>query len=447
MRWMVVPALLACATTMSSVAGADDETDAKALVERWVIDQNTASFADYETLYAKRFFGIRRSGEREVDLDRAGWMKDRKRMFNPKRPAKVEVGDLRVTIVPSGIELTFTQKFSQGTFSDEGHKQMLLRRDEGQLRIADERMQSSHLEHEKAPKPLPWTSALGIVNSEGIVLPYAVEKSWVAPGKPRQRVDKNGRQVTRWKLHPDRLPAAARALVGRPVEIFTSNGKTCETRIKSLALVAVVSFDPQMGGSGDADSDINVFDTEARLMAEVEGACDKGFVARELGVQPPPVFATELKDPALKKAALAAARALPLYRAMTASRASKHDWVWETQWRDMRATVTGVPERWISVSLYGEGGCDSDALQLWALFSVTDSPTGPKLTLLNDPGKEAVTPTLLLDVDGDGAPEILYDLGSLNELGYDFDGGVVRRKAGRLGDVEKVRNRYLGCPC
>ena len=63
-----------------------DDDKAKAIVERWLAAQNAGDFAAYEALYAKKFQGTRRSGNKVVTLDRAGWMRDRKRMF--KAPMK-----------------------------------------------------------------------------------------------------------------------------------------------------------------------------------------------------------------------------------------------------------------------------------------------------------------------------------------------------------------------
>jgi len=51
-------------------ASLDDE--AHAFVEAWQDAQNHGDFPAYQATYAARFTGIRRSGPREVRLDRAG---------------------------------------------------------------------------------------------------------------------------------------------------------------------------------------------------------------------------------------------------------------------------------------------------------------------------------------------------------------------------------------
>ena len=57
------------------------EGDARGVVDGWLAAQNAGDLAAYDKLYAARFTGIRRSGPRTVRFDRAGWMRDRARMF------------------------------------------------------------------------------------------------------------------------------------------------------------------------------------------------------------------------------------------------------------------------------------------------------------------------------------------------------------------------------
>jgi ketosteroid isomerase-like protein len=135
-------ALVAPAARADTAAG--DSADARALIARWVEAQNQGDFAAYQSLYARTFTGVRRSGGRTVNLDREGWMRDRKRMFG--KPMKVTVGDLQLS--PAGA--TFTQTFESGRYQDSGKKQLAFAREEGGLRIAREEMLESKL---AAPPP------------------------------------------------------------------------------------------------------------------------------------------------------------------------------------------------------------------------------------------------------------------------------------------------------
>ena len=80
-----------------------------ALVDAWLAAQNNGDFAAYEKLYADKFTGVRRSGARTVSLDRAGWMRDRERMF--QKPMKVSASDLRSPPRRPRARVTFVQEF------------------------------------------------------------------------------------------------------------------------------------------------------------------------------------------------------------------------------------------------------------------------------------------------------------------------------------------------
>src|SRR5262249_27020631 len=82
MRLIAVAVLVALGgLARADTAGADLSPEVRALVDAWLAAQNRGDFAAYEKLYAQKFTGVRRSGTRTVSLDRAGWMRDRKRMF------------------------------------------------------------------------------------------------------------------------------------------------------------------------------------------------------------------------------------------------------------------------------------------------------------------------------------------------------------------------------
>ncbi len=57
------------------------EDKAKALFDRWLRAQNEGDFATYQSLFASRFGGVKRAGERVSRFSRDGWLSDRKRMF------------------------------------------------------------------------------------------------------------------------------------------------------------------------------------------------------------------------------------------------------------------------------------------------------------------------------------------------------------------------------
>jgi len=118
-------------------ATARAQGDPRALVDAWLAAQNQGDFAAYQALYAPQFVGIRRSGAKVVELDRAGWLKDRERMF--KKPMVVKAKDLRV----DDLRVQFVQTWQSGTYKDTGRKQLMLVKVGSDLRIAREELLES----------------------------------------------------------------------------------------------------------------------------------------------------------------------------------------------------------------------------------------------------------------------------------------------------------------
>src|SRR4051812_31381121 len=117
---------------------ADPKSDAHALLTDWLDAQNTGNFADYQSLYAPSFTGVRRSGPRTASFDRAGWMADRERMF--RKPMTVSAEKVRVIADAASARVIFVQRWASGGYSDVGAKELVLRRGPGGFRIAREEL-------------------------------------------------------------------------------------------------------------------------------------------------------------------------------------------------------------------------------------------------------------------------------------------------------------------
>lgn len=118
-----------------------DSDDALGLIERWLDAQNQGDFDTYQRLYAGKFEGIRRSGAKVTRLDRAGWVKDRERMFRSKMV--VSAADRKVEPYGSGYRVTFTQTWASGKYKDMGTKELIVLDEDGELRIFREEMLQS----------------------------------------------------------------------------------------------------------------------------------------------------------------------------------------------------------------------------------------------------------------------------------------------------------------
>ena len=129
-----------------------NETDARALVEFWVVAQNRGWFEEYQAFYAADFVGLRRSGSTERTFDRAGWMAYRTRLF--KRPMTVAVDEINVSRGEGEtLVVLLRQSFRQGNYEDEGRKRLVLCPSPQGLRIAREEVLESRRIH--APEPVP----------------------------------------------------------------------------------------------------------------------------------------------------------------------------------------------------------------------------------------------------------------------------------------------------
>ena len=126
---------------------------AKSLVDVWLTAQNTGNLAVYRTLYAENFTGVRQSGSRTVNLDLAGWIKDRTRMFTSSSRMQVSISDITAEEDDEGVHFIFTQRFKQGSYQDVGPKHLLISQEYGAMKIVREEMLASHMIPSRSAQP------------------------------------------------------------------------------------------------------------------------------------------------------------------------------------------------------------------------------------------------------------------------------------------------------
>jgi len=181
------------------------ERDVRGVVDGWLVAQNAGDFAVYDKLYAAKFTGIRRSGPRTVRFDRAGWMRDRARMFG--KPMTVAISDVKIRTGGAAALVSFTQTFAQGSYKDAGPKQLVIVRNAGALRIASEKMLRSNIES----APVPADERFRFVVSGGLLLSQSPDEG-LGDGRPDVRGRRSGGRRAAGRR--GQAAARARALAG-----------------------------------------------------------------------------------------------------------------------------------------------------------------------------------------------------------------------------------------
>ena len=230
MRALLV-GLLVCTVARADIANNEHAPEVRALVDAWRKAQNDGDFAAYQALYAARFTGVRRSGPRTLRFDRAGWMRDRQRMFGKKM--SVDVDKLAVASAGSTARATFVQSFAQGSYRDSGEKQLVLVREGGALRIAQEEMLASRV---AAPAASPIDAFAWIVDG-GVQLTDNPDPAW---GKGKRSLEVGQPTVVRQPVGANALPPEWAAWKGRTVRTFDEHGTACEAKVTGFALVGRV---------------------------------------------------------------------------------------------------------------------------------------------------------------------------------------------------------------
>lgn len=386
-----------------------DQAEVKAAVEAWLAAQNQGNFASYQALYAEKLEGVKRVGARTWRFARDGWMADRQRMF--KKPMTVAVRDLEISGSARTPVVSLVQSFRQGKFADEGPKRLVFTRAGGALRIAREEMLHSVVEN----APTPATSAAMLTITLGAtsyaVLDEPADASW---GTGKLEGPMTHRSGTFFALrHAGKAPMPAQ-WKDRQLVVYSALGRKCEATIARLVLL-----------SGGTPHFIDV-----QVWEGFEGAppVPRSQRVREIYDLAPPVLAAELAvdkscEPVLATAAetkatvftpaasdgesadaVSAFRQLPAYRALqtefTGTYGGKGEWAATPKTLVLEHGAQRVVLVWANQG----SGCGDFYGALTAMYA---AGPGHRLRLLTLGEPAYFEPRLVLDVDGDGVPEVV----------------------------------------
>ncbi len=437
--------LLLVSPALAAESGVDDSA-ARDLLARWLGAQNAGNASDYNALYAERFFGIKRSGPRTYRFDRAGWIRDRGRMF--RRTMRVEAGEVTVSTDGRAAVVRFVQTWASGTYKDVGPKQLVIVRDKGAVRIAREEMLGSTKAGAATAKTLDPARFAFVLDTHHLVLDDDARGEWTT--QPPRLLSRDPYVAV--APTNDKLPAPWRAWLGKAVTRFDAGGDPCSGKVAEL--VVLTGFDPHFGSRGYWEGHPN-FNDDAKplsaekvaeevwrggathwLVARIEGeACPGALWGRpaETGAPPKP----SVSKTKLEAAALSRFRALKGYRAVQklfGDEGGKKQTRWEL-FEGMKPRLSSFAfgsRRYVAVSGESGHGCGGFYGSFWALFGTTADGKLQLLTDPNDPG-ELFHPTAIIDSDGE--PEFLSP------------GRLVRPVGPVFMPTDEARYPSFDCPC
>jgi ketosteroid isomerase-like protein len=434
---LVAGALVLAAAAHADTGAGDLGPEARALVDGWLAAQNQGDFAAYDKLYAKKMTGVRRSGPRTVSLDRAGWMKDRQRMF--QKPMKVTASDVRIAATPAAARVTFTQEWESGTYHDRGPKQLVVVREDGAVRIAREEMLAS-TRAPAAAQSAAVTPAAFIIGSYAIIADN-IEEGY---GTGAPRIDDDGDPVISSRRAVG-LPPELAGFAGRTLVVYSPGSAPCNAKVKDVRMLSVVV--PHFGTRQEwHDKSERERAAEAwsiggiMVGARLEG-CTIGDAAFARSAELPPLsLVAPATEAALRARAIAQLRALPSWRALQKEWVGEHHGKgrWDERAPDAEIEVQRweLPQPLVTVSAHAFDGCAGFGGEVFAVFEVH----GDALKLIGEPGAMRPGAALMLD----GTPTFF---GGPGWSDYGTGAQLVPADPRRGGDARKLAFPYLDCPC
>ncbi len=437
------------------------ESDVLALLGSWVAAQNAGRFEDYEKLYAERFTGTKRVGTREKKFDRAGWIADRRALF--QKPFTVSAENPSISLAGSSAVVEFTQKWANATYRDSGQKQLVLLKDR-ELRIASEEMKTSELQDSAPAADIPSFEEFAWVRERPghktvLLLPGPVDLNAVT-GRTEYVNDHEAERPVVAKALPPRLAA----LSGQRFALYGEGGKLCEAIAGEF--VVLVDATPHFGmvqqwnGQDGAQPVSQASRAEALwslsraggrmlgLTVDTSACPGKPRFARDAQKSVARVWLNERVAPAELDSVLEFARKTKphqeLQRAYDQLKLVKGPWDAQDAPR-AQAFSDGQGQTFVSLLLSGSDGngcaAEFDA-KLWLLLK----KSGTTWVLQSaDEGVQAHSkfPRFLaplfadfaFDLDGDGHPELLGG----DDLFVDLPGGY--------RSIQNVSGAYFDCPC
>ena len=442
------PSPSAAAPTEPAEPVAIAEAELKQLLAAWLAAQNSGQFEAYQALYATKFYGVKRAGQREVRFDRAGWLNDRQKMF--QKPISVEAREPGFRASTASAEIEFKQQWSSGKFADSGPKRLLVVREGGGLKIAQEEMLRSDLVANKSEQRAgEFYFTLVLDSGFYLSLPHAKVPEQLGP-IAAESGEKNTDVFTVSRTVPDAaLDASVSSLKNKRLRLEGG----CVARVSEFrALTRVV---PHFGERDRWTGAVEGQEKKGRpmppaqiaraayalgkpqLFAKLDG-CTEGRFAWVDGARQP-LAAEPVEDPDLAERAQAAFGKLPnvLARQKEFLKQAEHPegkwWEEGTEVAIFKHPKSG--QVLVSVLANLRDGCGGFSASEWGIFELKGKALKRVPLTQNPPDRVQDA----LDVDGDGRLEFL------GETDFGTDSVLFWPDADELGT--SLEHAYLDCPC
>jgi hypothetical protein len=340
----------------------------------------------------------------------------------------------------------------------------LLLREPGGLRIAREELTPAQTTQQPPPLPRP-TEELAFLGGMELLLPGPIDEAW-AIGTPHLEPGTDPLRVTR-DVDPAKLPPEVLKWRGRTVGLWDLSGRRCEAKVSTFKIVGrlrpnavlLQAWQAQSAPSGATAASGATGVTAAAevwrlsgagrsLGAVLEGdpaACAGALWARVAEDQVAPKLGVVREaPPLLRMQALRELQKLPLgveLQALVPRRPGVRSWDQDKETSVQVLTLTHGATQLLSLSVKIGAGCAGVSHQFWVLWR--RQPDGRTYKLATPPrGLPGGVPRAVVDLDGNGEPEVLFTPGGPGEL---F--GVLRARSGVYTDLDIDRVPALDSGC
>lgn len=422
-----------------SFAGEISEVEVKSFLTSWLTAQNRGDYPGYAGMYATKFKGIKRSGDRTYRYNHEAWLKDRKRMFAHKMT--VAADNVRIQVLETGATVEFEQTWESRNYKDKGGKELFLIHENDQLRIAREEMLASKVLAGKGMVLDSTNFPFAFAMPEGIVLPFEAVDADL--DKLRFSSSNGIDHVASVPVDTGDLPPSTQSLLGMPVRIYGPKG-ACEAKINGFKLVSKKI--PHFGEIQRWKEEKtprkkivrNIFDEGMMHLVATTDKCSGDF-AKDARLPLSPVYVGKKADKETARLVTKAFRALPDYARVV--KPYVKDGYFESI-KTFELDVSGKKQRWVSMFVIsGEPYCGGEGGILGGLWRIEDDGTGKKLRF------EQYIPDLeyITDLDNDGLPEFLSRDVETRGVPHSFY-LIPLQRSGKKPHVFKGSNDY-DCPC